>query len=77
VTALSFNAVWQYAKRHRLLGAALTPEGASAIGRRFELALVWLGGAALLGGFVPIAGVVLIAAFNAAYWLPIRGESPV
>jgi uncharacterized membrane protein len=75
VTALTFNAVWQYAKRHELLGPALTPAGATAISRRFELAVAWLGGAALLGGFVPIAGVVLIAAFNAAYWLPIRGET--
>jgi hypothetical protein len=28
------------------------------------------------GVLLPVLGVVLIAAFNAFYWLPIRGESP-
>jgi uncharacterized membrane protein len=42
VTALTFNAVWQYARRHRLLSDALDPAGATAIGRRFQLALAWL-----------------------------------
>jgi hypothetical protein len=45
VTALTFNAVWQYARRHRVLSDALDAAGATA-------------------------------AFNAFYWLPIRGESP-
>jgi uncharacterized membrane protein len=76
VTALAFNAVWQYARRHGLLSEALGAAGATAIGRRFELALVWLAVAALLGAWVPVAGVALIAAFNVAYWLPIPGESP-
>jgi hypothetical protein len=31
---------------------------------------------ALLGALLPVLGVVVIAAFNAFYWLPIRGESP-
>jgi hypothetical protein len=31
---------------------------------------------ALLGAVLPVLGVVVIAAFNAFYWLPIRGESP-
>src|SRR5262245_12782943 len=75
-TALTFNAVWQYARRHGLLSEALDSEAATAIGRRFQLALAWLGGAALLGAVLPVLGVVLIAAFNAFYWLPIRGESP-
>jgi hypothetical protein len=39
VTALTFNAVWQYARRQRLLSEALEPAGATAIGRRFQLAL--------------------------------------
>jgi hypothetical protein len=31
---------------------------------------------ALLGAALPVLGVAVIAAFNAYYWLPIRGESP-
>jgi uncharacterized membrane protein len=76
VTALTFNAVWQYAGRHRLLSEALDPAGATAIGRRFQFALAWLTTGALLGAVLPVLGVVVIAAFNAFYWLPIRGESP-
>jgi uncharacterized membrane protein len=76
VTALTFNAVWQYASRHRLLSDALDPAGATAIGRRFQLALAWLAAGALLGAVLPVLGLVVIAAFNAFYWLPIRGESP-
>ena len=76
LTALTFNAVWQYACRHRLLSEALDPAGATAIGRRFQLALAWLATGALLGAVLPVLGVAVIAAFNAYYWLPIRGESP-
>jgi TMEM175 potassium channel family protein len=76
VTALSFNAVWQYACRHRLLSEALAPAGATAISTRFQLALAWLATGALLGAALPVLGVVVIAAFNAYYWLPIRGETP-
>jgi uncharacterized membrane protein len=76
VTALTFNAVWQYARRHRLLSEALDSAGATAISRRFQLALAWLTTGALLGAVLPVLGVVVIAAFNAFYWLPIRGESP-
>ena len=36
LTALTFNAVWQYAHRHRLLSEALDPAGATAIGRRLS-----------------------------------------
>lgn len=75
-TALTFNAVWQYAARHRLLSEKLDPAGGTAIGRRFQLALAWLAIGALLGALLPVLGVVVIAAFNAYYWLPIRGESP-
>ena len=77
VTALTFNAVWQYARRHRLLSEALEPAGATAISRRFQLALAWLASGALLGAVLPILGVAVIAAFNAFYWIPIRGESPM
>ena len=76
LTALTFNAVWQYACRHRLISPALDAAGATAIGRRFQLALAWLAAGALLGAALPVLGVVVIAAFNAYYWLPIRGESP-
>jgi uncharacterized membrane protein len=76
VTALTFNAVWQYACRHRLLSEALDSAGATAISRRFQLALAWLAAGALLGAVLPVLGMAVIAAFNAFYWLPIRGESP-
>jgi uncharacterized membrane protein len=76
LTALTFNAVWQYARRQRLLGDALEPAAAKAIGRRFQIALAWLAIGALLGALSPILGVAVIAAFNAVYWLPVRGESP-
>jgi uncharacterized membrane protein len=76
VTALTFNAVWQYACRRRLLSEALEPAGATAISRRFQLALAWLATGAVLGAVLPIVGLAVIAAFNAFYWIPIRGESP-
>ena len=76
VTALTFNAVWQYACRHGLLSQALDTRGATAISRRFQLALGWLAIGAVLGALLPVLGVAVTAAFNAAYWLPIRGELP-
>lgn len=76
VTALTFNAVWQYARRHRLLSDALGDAGATAISRRFQLAVAWLATGALLGALLPVLGVAVIVAFNVFYWLPIRGESP-
>jgi TMEM175 potassium channel family protein len=76
VTALTFNAVWQYACRHRLVSEALDRVGTTAIGRRFQLALAWLAVGTLLGALLPVLGVAVIAAFNAFYWLPIPGESP-
>jgi uncharacterized membrane protein len=76
VTELKFNAVWQYARHHRLLTEALGSAGATAISRRFQVALAWLATGALLGALLPVLGVAVIVAFNAFYWLPIRGESP-
>jgi uncharacterized membrane protein len=76
VTALTFNAAWQYARRHGLLSDALDSTSATAISRRYQLALGWLATGALLGVALPVLGVAVIAAFNAFYWLPIRGESP-
>lgn len=75
-TALMFNAVWLYARRHRFLSETLGSAGAAAISRRFQLALAWLAIGALLGVLLPVLGVVVIVAFNVFYWLPIRGESP-
>ena len=75
-TALTFNVVWRYARRHQLLSKTLDAAGATAIGRRFQLALAWLTAGAGLGLLIPLAGVAVIAAFNAFYWLPVRGESP-
>jgi hypothetical protein len=40
-----------------------------------QLALAWLATGALLGALLLVLGVAVIAAFNAFYWLPIRGES--
>jgi hypothetical protein len=31
----------------------------------------------VIGAALPVLGVAVIAAFNAFYWLPIRGESPL
>jgi hypothetical protein len=73
---VTFNAVWQYARRHGLLSDALDSAGATAISSRFQLALAWLATGALLGAVLPILGLAVIVAFNAFYWLPIRGESP-
>jgi hypothetical protein len=75
-TALTFNAIWQYARRHQLLSETLAPADATAIGRRFQLALAWLTTRTLLSLLLPFLGVAVIAAFNAFYWLPIRGETP-
>jgi uncharacterized membrane protein len=76
VTALTFNGVWQYARHHGLLSNTLDESGETAISRRFQLALAWLAVGAALGAALPVLGVAVIAAFNAYYWLPIRGESP-
>jgi uncharacterized membrane protein len=75
-TALTFNAIWRHARRHQLVGETIGPTGATAIGRRFHLALAWLATGTVLGALLPALGVALIVAFNAFYWLPIKGESP-
>jgi uncharacterized membrane protein len=77
VTALTFNGVWQYARHNGLLAESLSSTGAIAITRRFELALAWLSAGAVLGALLPVLGIAVIVAFNVAYWLPIRGESPL
>jgi hypothetical protein len=74
VAAALFNVVWARLRRARLLDSGLGPLGVRAIGRRFALALAWIGSGVLVGAFVPVAGVAIIAAFLPAYYLPIRGE---
>ncbi|MFY1616076.1 TMEM175 family protein [Micromonospora sp. WMMD736] len=74
VAAALFNIVWAHLRRAQLLDPDLGPRGVRAIGRRFALALAWIGSGILVGAFLPIAGVVIIAAFLPAYYLPIHGE---
>jgi uncharacterized membrane protein len=74
VTALTFNAVWQYACRHALVSKALGAASTTAISRRFEFALAWLATGTVVGAVLPVLGVAVIVAFNAYYWLPIPGE---
>lgn len=77
VTALTFNAVWRYARRSGLIDRALDAAGEAAIRVRLQLALVWLTAGTALGAALPALGVAAIVAFNAYYWLPIRGEGRV
>jgi uncharacterized membrane protein len=75
LAALLFNVIWGYARHgHRLLGTTIDAVGASAISRRFRLALAWIATATLLGALLPALGVAVIALFIPYYWLPIRGE---
>jgi uncharacterized membrane protein len=75
-TAITYNAVWRYARHKKLVNETIDPAGAKAISRRFGLALALLTMGVLLGLVVPFLGVAMVAAFNVIYWLPIRGESP-
>lgn len=75
VAAIMFNAIWEYVRRdRRLLASTIDSAGVRAIGRRFRLALAWLGAGILLGAVLPALGLAVIAAFIPFYWLPIRGE---
>jgi uncharacterized membrane protein len=76
VTALTFNAVWRHSRRRGLVGETLDPTGATAISRRFLLAVAWLAVGTVVGALLPALGIAVIAAFNVFYWLPIRGENP-
>jgi len=77
VAAILFNAIWWYVRRRdgRLLSTGLAPRDARAIGRRFRLALAWIGTGTALGALLPALGVAVIAAFIPYYWVPIRGET--
>ncbi|MDG4826407.1 TMEM175 family protein [Asanoa sp. WMMD1127] len=72
--ALLFNIIWAHLRRAGLLEASLDVRAVRSIGHRFALALLWIGSGIVVGAFVPVAGVVIIAAFLPAYYLPIRGE---
>ncbi|MER6680037.1 TMEM175 family protein [Streptomyces olivaceoviridis] len=73
--AVLFNVIWRYACHdRRLLAATIDSAGVTAIGRRFQLALIWLGTGTLLGALLPALGVAVIGAFILYYWLPIAGE---
>jgi TMEM175 potassium channel family protein len=75
LAAILFNVIWGYARRERrLLATTIDSVGASAIGRRFRLALVWIAAGTLLGALLPVLGIAVIGAFIPYYWLPIRGE---
>ena len=75
VAAALFNLIWLHARRgRRLLADTIDTVGATAIARRFQLALAWLGIGTITGVFLPIIGAAVIAGFVAYYWLPIRGE---
>ena len=65
MTALVFNAVWQYVCRRRLLHETLDSAGAKAISRRFQLALARSPPAPWLVSGLPVIGLAVIAAFNA------------
>ena len=81
VAAALFNLIWWWARRDRRLLAPTIDDagdpsaGATAIARRFRLALAWLGVGTALGALVPVLGGAVIAAFNIYFWLPIRGET--
>ncbi|WP_410813510.1 TMEM175 family protein [Micromonospora sp. 067-2] len=69
-----FNIMWAHLRRAKLLDPSLGTFGVRAIGRRFALALLWIGAGIGVGAFVPIAGVAIIAGFLPANYLPIPGE---
>ncbi|AVT29489.1 MULTISPECIES: TMEM175 family protein [unclassified Plantactinospora] len=71
-----FNVIWEYVRRRPgLLDPGTDRTVAASIARRFRLALFWIAAGTALGGFFPLFGVAVIAAFIPAYWLPIRGEA--
>jgi len=75
LAAVLFNSIWEYARHDgRLLAATIDTAGARAISRRFRLALAWIATGVLLGAWLPVLGVAVIAAFIPFYWLPIAGE---
>jgi hypothetical protein len=75
LAAVIFNVIWWYVCRDRgRLAGNIGEGGVRSVRRRFQLALAWIGLGTLLGAFVPLIGVAVIAAFVVYYWLPISGE---
>ncbi|MFE7015273.1 TMEM175 family protein [Streptomyces sp. NPDC057651] len=75
LAAVLFNVIWWHARHdRRLLATTIDAAGVTAISRRFQLAVVWLGVGILLGALLPVLGVAVISAFILYYWLPIAGE---
>jgi uncharacterized membrane protein len=75
IAAILFNIIWWHARRDpRRLADNIGPAGVRAVTRRFQLALAWIGLGTVLGGFLPILGVVIFTGFIVFYWLPISGE---
>lgn len=72
--AILFNSIWEYARHGDRLLHTIDTAGAKAISRRFRLALTWIATGTLLGGLLPVLGMVVIAAFIPFYWWPISGE---
>lgn len=76
VAPILFNVIWEYVRRRPSLRDPGTDKMvATSIARRFRLALFWIAAGTVLGGFFPLLGVAVIAAFIPAYWVPIRGEA--
>ncbi|MGW4392521.1 TMEM175 family protein [Streptomyces sp. NPDC004685] len=75
LAAVLFNIIWWHARHdRRLLATTIDAAGVTAISRRFQLAVIWLGVGILLGALLPVIGVTAISAFILYYWLPIAGE---
>jgi uncharacterized membrane protein len=75
LAAALFNVIWWWARHdRRLLAHTIDSASATSIGRRFQLALAWLGAGTALGALLPALGGAVIAAFIVYYWLPIPGE---
>ncbi|WP_432180921.1 TMEM175 family protein [Streptomyces sp. NBC_00063] len=75
LAAVLFNIIWWHARHdRRLLATTIDAAGVTAISRRFQLAVIWLGVGILLGALLPVLGVTAISAFILYYWLPIAGE---
>jgi uncharacterized membrane protein len=72
--AVLFNSIWEYARHGDRLLHTIDTVGAKGISRRFRLALTWIATGTLLGGLLPVLGMVVIAAFIPFYWWPISGE---
>lgn len=75
VLGVFVNVMWAYAARgRRLLGAQLTPDAASEIGRRFLIGPSGYGVATVIGLVVPSAALLLFLLLNVFYLCPRRQD---